>query len=127
MSKRDLRGILTQCVMPVLSLLFGLSALGSYDGLSASPPVLDIDAAAYQSPLILPTNEVPDGHSVIAALSGSDDVAVQWNESLRRQSLRGMNEWMVDEHHGDALYGGLYVDEAEDAVTLLFDAKATHC
>lgn len=98
-ARRDLRGVLTQCVLPALSLLFGLSLLGSQststewmdidgdvvdDGVtavSASPPVvvlaLDLDAAAIAIecplPLILPMAVIAVDGVDVDAVDDDDD------------------------------------------------------
>lgn len=120
-SKRDLRGILTQIVMPVLSLLFGLSLMDSLDDAAApSPDVLDFNADIYGIPLVVPVNGM-DRHSIMD--SRSEDIQFErMDDGVYGLSLREMNEWILEESYR----GALFVDNSRDSVTLLFDPKNTH-
>ena len=130
-SRRDLRAIITQCIMPLLSLLFGLSLIKSFDTVSTSQPTLDIQTTGYQSPLIMPYNKNANSTGAMIINQYSNDVDTMKIPGVT--SLELLNNWIVNEtykkdpYNIDALYTALYVDSTQNTVTFLYDNKATHC
>ena len=119
--------------MPLLSLLFGLSLIKSFDTVSTSQPTLDIGTSAYQSPLIQPYNKHTNYTNVATSIidNYSNDMELMRIPTI--YSLPDLNEWIVNETYKqepfniDTLYTALYIDTLHNSVTILYDTKATHC
>eukprot|EP01083_Nonionella_stella_P305332 1064750_1 len=131
-SIRDFRGIIIQCVMPLLSLLFSLSLVKSFDAVGTSQPTLDLSTTSYQTPLIIPYNYAINTttESILSHLSA--DVKTMRIKDIN--SITEFNQWILNEtyrkdpYHIETLYAAMYVDPdaVHESLTLLYDSKATH-